>query len=175
MCNDDACRLEALQAAADNILSPVIQSTRGLVKKQDTGFVDDRPGDEESLPLSAREVAPILAHHCVHSHGHKLYVIIQTSHAGGLPGVIHSHVRGCPNNVGEDVARHNLCALKHDANLLADSAQVQSAKILAIVKNTTRFRGFKTHQQTQERGFSRTRRTDKSYEFTRLDSDRDVL
>ena len=56
--HDQAGRLDLGEALADPVLGHVIiQGAGGLVDQEDVGPRGDRPGDHESLPLPAREVA----------------------------------------------------------------------------------------------------------------------
>ena len=104
----------------------------------------------------------------VHAHRQARDLILDSSSLGGLPNLIHGKISS-PADVVKDVAAEHPVILQDDAQLATNEAEIKVPQVASIVKDVTRHGAFESEQQTNQCGFSTTRRTDHSHKLTWLD------
>ena len=116
---------QRLQGVLDGVLGDGVQGGGGLVQDQDLGILEDDPGDGEALLLAAGELEAPVAHHGVQAlglGGEKLGEIGDV--AGGLDLLLGGVLLGV-EQVLPDRAVEEIAVLGHDADLLAQIAQIE--------------------------------------------------
>src|SRR6185369_9937204 len=172
--DDDAGCLQALQAAADDLLGAVVERAGGFVEEEDARPVDHGTGDQDALLLAAGEGLGAFAHDGVHAHRHRFDVVLQTRRPGRFPGVVDAEV-STPYNVREDAPGHRPAALQDDADLAADGLEGETGDVLSIEVDGARGRFFEAEDQPEAGGLPRSRGTDQGDEFAGAGTDGDVV
>jgi hypothetical protein len=80
--HDDPRHAKPRQVPRDDPLSDVVERARGLVEQEDPGPARERAGDQQPLPLPAREGAAVQRHQRLHRHRHRPDLVGQRHHLG---------------------------------------------------------------------------------------------
>ena len=103
----------------DRLIKNVAKRLAALVREDD--MTARFSGDKFGIILTdllSREEATAFADRCMHAHGHALNILVQSRHASRFPRVVDGEPRRA-DDIGIDVAAHDLAVLHHDADLLA--------------------------------------------------------
>ena len=168
---DDARTIQLRQVLNHGVLADVVECRGGLVEEEHLGFTDQRPGDEDALPLSARHAFTVGGNLGVHTQGHVADVAVEGCHACCLPGIIIRQQRIVEEDVVADGTLNELSVLHADANTISpQAAQVDIAQVVLVVEDGARERFLQSQHQAHQRAFATARGADQGYVVAAIDA-----
>ncbi|MEC9402382.1 MAG: hypothetical protein VX374_07670, partial [Pseudomonadota bacterium] len=93
--------------------------------------MNNRSRDLNTLLLSAGELSAPRVQYGVHAHGHRLDLLCETGHGGGLPRLIDAEVSSA-HDVLEYIAADDLSVLKYDPKLPSNRFDVEEVQIVTV-------------------------------------------
>src|SRR5271157_736623 len=174
---DEQCRVpntEPIQGRSHFPFVLPVQPGGGLIENRDGCFANGGPGNGDSLPLSARQGGPVLAHDGVVLPGHLLDEVVRIRHARRKHDFVRARGRGPECNVVVHADGEQRAVLHHDADLGAKRLQGVVADIPPVNQDPS-VRGIvETQQQARQRRLAAAGGAHQHYALARFDYKTDV-
>ena len=166
MGDDDSRHFQAVETVRHDGLGAVVEGAGGFVADDDRGLHGKGLGNQDALPLAARDVRAALADHGLHLHRHLADLVGDARRLSSRPCVVQRQIAGA-DDVAVDVPGHQLAVLQHDAHLRAHRREVEIGEVLPVVIDRPAGGRLEAEKQTHQRRFSAAGASDDGHMLSR--------
>ena len=163
------------EGALDGGVGGGVAGAGAVVEYEDTGFLQQRPGDAEALLLPTGDIRATLLDAGVVALRHLVDELIGAGHAAGFLALLKGGVGIAPAEVVEDGAGEEHVFLEDDGDGVAKGVEVVLAHVATAYHDTALGDVVETAHEVDERRFAATRSADDADGLARLDVEGDVL
>src|SRR5450631_808704 len=169
---DEQCRVpgsEPIQCRSHFPFVLPVQTGGGLIENGDGRLANGSAGNGDSLPLSARQGGPLLAHDGVVLPRHLLDEVMRIRHARRQDDFVRARGRGPECNVVVHADGEQRAILHHDADLGAKRLQGVVADIPPVNQDPSVYGIVETQQQARQRRLAAAGGAHQHYALSRFD------